>query len=186
MRLNRRAASITLAGALVLGGSAALAATAHATGLDNWCNNTSGQECLDAWFGGPLIKTYPYGPPNQNNTFYVVQEGQGPCGGYQTSPNCPWSGAPGGLPIVNLESAADGGFIGDYQNSSSDARSGTVGFSGWGWNWIEDKGACGPNSALFISIHWSNSWYNAHGLQLASSTGAQVYNNSTELCLVNM
>jgi len=175
-----------------LGGSVSPQLTSSFPTGNEWCNTLSQAECVNAWGGGPLIKTYPGGVVN-NDYFVAVQEGTGPCGGYSTTSNCPWSGTPSGLPIVQLEFEGSGqysgDFIGDYGNSSTDAKAGLVGYNGWGTNFIlyNDPSQCGSNTPwLLINTHWSPSWYNAAGLgSFANYNGKQLYNNSPPQCLSN-
>jgi hypothetical protein len=177
---------LTLAGGI----GTAVSGSAHASGVQ-WCNNSSGSECLDAWFGGPAVETYPAGNyANGNNEWSVTSLGiPPPCGGYHTTSSCPWPGTTPGLPIVQFNSASTGScggeFIGDSGNSQTDAAAGCVGYGGWGWNFIEDAAGCPAGAARFISIHWSTSWSSARGLQVGGSTGDKVYNNSTPACLYN-
>jgi hypothetical protein len=147
-------------------------------GEDNLCNGTAGVECASAWNGGPYVKTYPYGG-GSDNEWYIVQEGDGPCGGYDTTANCPWAGTPAGIPIVNIEGS--GGFIGNYGNTSGQAKSGIVGYEGWGWEWLEYRDPQCPASAPFVlfNLHWSGSWGGAAGFGiLGTQTGVQLYNNT--------
>lgn len=142
-----------LAGALILGGSAAFMATsapAQASGMSQYCDQIIGGYCLNAWNGGPLIKAYTSGV--LNNNFNVNLNGN--------------------TTTIEYMNAGGGLFIGDYNNSSTDAKAGLDGPAGWGTYY--NAYPCGSDGAglAFHNNHW-NAW-----LSSSDSDGSQFYLNT--------
>lgn len=112
------------------------ASPAYASGREQWC---LGSQCLNAWGGGPAVNTYT--PNAANNYFYEIitytgNRGLQFAGGGNNSGDC----------------------IGDWNNSSTDARAGLYSNCGdtqpaWGANMREV--GCSNGGEAFYDIHWN-------------------------------
>src|SRR5580765_1751084 len=86
------------------------------------CDNGPTDKCLNAWDGGSLVKTFD---PNAANDNFDYQPVKGRCqsGTAFTTANCPLSGTPAGLLIVQIQYFnVSGSCIGDNANSQTDAK----------------------------------------------------------------
>ena len=110
--------------ALASPGHNALAASGHEV-----CDEGSPVKCLNAWGGGPSVRTYS---PNVSNDNFVVQ-GVNRCnnGDYTTS-NCPISGNPSGLYIYQIEFVGGGPYNGDCVGDNNPGVSGLAELVGCG------------------------------------------------------
>jgi hypothetical protein len=143
---------------------------------NQWCDGAG--TCLNAWGGGPLVKTYGY--PAVNNDFTVIGDYNECNGGYTTS-TCPGHGVGAGWPIVMFEDTDGGAYsgscAGDYQNNQGDAKMGLglscAGTGGWGSNLVKFGNGCG-GWVSFWDIHWA-AWMSYP----TNTQGSQVYLNVT-------
>jgi hypothetical protein len=130
--------------------------------------------CLNAWNGGPYVNTY--GPAFKNDNF-EIQPIDGRCakGSDLTTANCPYSGVPKGLLIIQIKYINTGNCLGDFNGLSSDARAGafdacnstSTGTGGYyGTVFFEydvftnDQGTCPPGYFNIYSAHWPNGGLN--------------------------
>lgn len=131
--------------------------------------------CLNAWNGGPYVDTYSPGVTNDN---FELQPIDGRCqtGSDLTTANCPYSGVPGGLLIVQIEYLNDpGNCLGDFNGLSTDARAGAFDAcnstsSGTGGSYgtvffeynavVDDQATCPPGSFQLYSFHWQDAGLN--------------------------
>jgi hypothetical protein len=90
--------------ALASPGHPALASSGHQV-----CDEGLPLECLNAWNGGPSIRTYT--PTVSNNNFTIQGVNRCNNGDYTTS-NCPISGNPSGLYIYQIKYAGGGRYNG--------------------------------------------------------------------------
>ncbi len=91
--------------ALASSGHPALASSGHQV-----CDEGVPLECLNAWNGGPSIRTYT--PTVSNNNFTI--QGVNRCNnGDYTTTNCPITGNPSGLYIYQIKYAGGGKYNGD-------------------------------------------------------------------------
>jgi hypothetical protein len=158
--------------------------SAHALTGTEYCDHNV--YCANAWSGGPLVKSYQYS--STSNNFWNIQVNTNYCNQGYTTSTCPWSNTPPDMQIIQFRfqggGTYDGDCIGDYQNDPYDAKSGLVGCSGWGANFIYDNVPCGgQNYDAFYNIHWSGSWSTARGFSFPDGNGNQAYNNAVALCL---
>ena len=110
--------------------------------------------CLNAWNGGPDIRTYTPGVSNNN---FVVQ-GVDRCnhGDYSTS-NCPISGNPSGLFIYQIEYVGGGTYNGDCLgdntgNLPSDAQMVRC-------NSTSYPGSGGGTATIFVAFHGDGNFF---------------------------
>jgi hypothetical protein len=120
----RKRITRTVAGViLVLGtvfGLEIPATVAHASGHAAICDSLF--ECLNAWNGGPYVNTYG---PSAYNDHFLIQPIAGRCksGSDYTTPNCPFSGVPGNLLIIQIEYYNNpGNCLGDLNGDPGNAR----------------------------------------------------------------
>jgi hypothetical protein len=185
--------SLGFAAALSLTAAASLALTAPPAGAvaHQLCDNSSPHKCLNAWNGGPLVKTYA---PDVNNDNFDWQPVKGRCqaGSALTTANCPLPGTPAGELIVQIQYFNNPtACIGDNANNSGDAKAAEVaGFcnntnTGTGGAWgslfiIDTQTTCAPGYQPFLNVHWSNSWNDARWLGYPGSpvNGTQWFLNT--------
>lgn len=154
-------AALTLAISFGIGSGSGQAAYAQGT-QNQYCN---GGYCLNGWNGGPEVNAYTVN--HVNNNFSVFRDP--------------------GTAYDFIEYTGDGNYkdqcIGDYGDSSSDARAGLSGFCSSGqiaWGAIFKLKACGNGDSgwAFKNVHWGG-WLtpNSH------SDGSPFYlNSATETC----
>jgi len=173
---------IILAIAIAISGVAFASGAAHAGTGNQWCDDQG--YCLNAWGGGPFIKSDGY--PAANNDFSVIPDAS-LCNGGFTTATCPSGFGRAGYPIVQFEYTNGGSWagrcIGDAYNLSGRADTsldtcggGSNGTGGWGVNFIQGTGnGCIPGKAVFLNIHWLPGY-----ISVADNNGTPVYlNNST-------
>jgi hypothetical protein len=125
-----------------------------------------GAECLNAWGGGPEVNVYN-GVSADYNLFEIYSENSG------------------AVQIIDSDGGPyDGACIGDYGNSSTDARAGldpcgARNGSGAGWGTImqEETAECPSGSVAFHDNHWGG--YLSYD---GTSNGDPFYVNSEETC----
>jgi len=127
--------------ALASPGHVALAASGHEV-----CDEGSPVKCLNAWGGGPSIRTYS---PNVANDNFVVQ-GVNRCnnGDYTTS-NCPISGNPSALYIYQIEFVGGGTYNGDCVGDNNPGVSGLAELVGC--NHTAYPGTGGGTATIFVA-----------------------------------
>jgi hypothetical protein len=96
-----------------------------------WC--LSSNQCINAWFGGPQVNTYT--PNVANNDFRAINDADN---------------------MTALQFQGNGECIGDYGNSSTNARAGlnnncAGGTVAWGTNL--QASTC-PGGVEFYDLHW--------------------------------
>lgn len=132
---------LLIATATVLGISGWLAAPAHAASGDQWCYQTGGQACVNAWSGGPFVKVYTSrGVVNNDFTLIYNTNAQG----YQLE----FTG--GG--------AWNGYCVGDEYNDPNNGYTSLdpCGLNGGeGWGTVFTTQTCASNAICFINRHWS-------------------------------
>jgi hypothetical protein len=139
-------------------------ASAQAGG-DQFCY--AGSYCLNAWNGGPEINVYT--PGVNNDSFTTIQNSAG----Y-------WN-----FQFTNIEGSSYGDCIGDYGNSSTDARAGldsdcANGDIPWGANFTAVTQNCPGGEEAYHNVHWG-------GWLAPSTTGLEdgdpfYLNNADEFC----
>jgi hypothetical protein len=168
MNLRNRLAAALSAVLLALGLGLALSSPAGAV-AHQLCDVSSSTQCLNAWNGGPLVKTYS---PNFTNDNFDWQPVKGRCSSANayTTANCPIAGTPAGLLIVQIQYFNNStACVGDNANSQFDAKAAEVaGFcnntvTGTGGAWgslfiIEPGGGCPSGNYTFVNVHWSSNW----------------------------
>jgi hypothetical protein len=148
-----------------------------------FCDNVTQQECLNAWNGGPFVKSYT---ANVTNDAFGLYLDTGVCNHGYTTTNCPLAGVPAGHQIVQFQDQAAatgcyGDWVGDYANSPSDARASACDASNaWGGVFIVSgpQTQCGPSYYAYINVHWSSNWVDQTGLSFANggnANGQQAY-----------
>lgn len=175
-------AGLLIAATAVLGG-VALTTPAYAGSGNQICNQNS--YCLNAWNGGPYVKSEIFGAVN--NDFTLVSTGA--CNGGITTSTCPGHGIAAGQGIVGLKFTGSGGWvgrcIGDASNDPNLADSsldtcptGTTS-GGYGTNIVWDThNTCGSGYVILYDIHWNGY------IRVADNNGSTVYlNNSSGSCL---
>lgn len=163
--MRARIAAILTAVLLAAGGVLVLTPSAHAQSTQI-CDSAS--ECLNAWSGGPYVKTYS---PNVSNDNFGEQAVAGRCraGSALTTAGCPFANVPAGLPIIQVRyDNASNECVGDLNGSSGDAHAAvntgcnnTVTGSGGGYGtlFIVNTSSSGcPSGNLFVNVHWSSNW----------------------------
>ena len=171
---------------LTVGGIAATTVPAHAALGIQICDN----KCLNGWNGGSVLKTYD---PNVFNDNFVLDFVSGRCqsGSFLTTANCPISGVPAGLDIVQIKETyvANGNneCVGDYQDMSGRADAETfdvcnndqTGFGGdYGTIFVLGTD-CGSQSWELFNSHFSSN-FGTGRRDLGSdfnSDGNQIYLN---------
>jgi hypothetical protein len=117
-----------------------------------------GSQCLNAWGGGPAVNTYT--PNVANNDFRAINDSDN---------------------MVALQFQGNGGCIGDYGNSSTNARAGLSGNCAGGpvpWGGNLDAFTC-PGGVEFYDVHW-NGWL---GPATSPGNGVAFYlNKPTPYC----
>jgi len=130
--------------------------------------------CLNAWNGGPYVNTY--GPNTRNDNFHI-QPIAGRCraGSDYTTANCPYSGVPGGLLIVQIQYLNNpGDCLGDFNGLSGSARAsafdacnnpntGSGGSYGTVFFEYVPSAGCPPGHFQLYSFHWQNGGLNYPG-----------------------
>ena len=139
-RLRRSRFLVTVAGVSLTVGLAVIAqagpaAPAYASSRTQYC---AGTQCLNAWNGGPAVNTFT--PNVSNNDFQAINDSDN-----QTALQFQGSGS------------FFGACIGDYGNSSTDARAGlddncAGGVVPWGGNL--QASTC-PGGIEFKDLHWN-------------------------------
>lgn len=141
MRLRRKLFAVAaVLGAMFLGVGLSVTPAHAGTGFQ-FCYETGGQACLNAWNGGPWVKVYTSrGVVNNDFTLvlnhaynkYVLEfTGNG------TSDEC----------------------VGDAYNDPNNGYTSldSCGFTGnAGWGVLFDLGSCGSNARCFKNVHWSS------------------------------
>jgi hypothetical protein len=134
-------------------------------GGDQFCFSTS--YCINAWNGGPYIDVY--GPNVANNVFSLVQNGN-----Y-------WD-----LQFTNTASGSYGECIGDYGNSSTNARAAldsddcAAGQIAWGANFTTPTAGCPPGEFALRNVHWGG--YLGPSTSGLGNGDAFYLNNADEFC----
>jgi hypothetical protein len=148
------------------------------------CAYGGNPQCLNAWNGGPYVKTYTTPASNEN---FVVETINGRCvpNSPYTTNNCPLSGTPSGYLIVQVTYGGNQ-CVGDLNGESGDAvasafdgcNSTGSGYGGaYGTVFILNPDGCPGNTQQLVSIHWSSSWSSKYGLGFSGGNGTQVYLN---------
>lgn len=146
----------------------------------------SASYCLNAWDGGPWIKTYTVGVAN--DYFYVVQLTEMCNKGVSTS-SCPLSGSLNipGLLIYQIQYGNE--YAGHTNNCLADdgARDGQTAFgycnalNGTGGSdgtiYLAYHGTCPSGSNIAISREWTDSFGNYRGIYFLDGNGNTVYDN---------
>lgn len=135
-------AGLLIAASALVTGALVTAPASASVGFGNqWCYETSGTACLNAWNGGPWVKVYT-ARGVLNNDFTLVYNHA--YGAYQ------------------LEFTANGSSdfcIGDAYNDPNNGYTSLdpCGFTGGaGWGTLLRLGNCGSNAECFIDNHWSS------------------------------
>ncbi len=160
---------IAVAAALLL--SAGLAIISTSASADSGTQICGTQKCLNLWNGGPGLKTYSSGVVNDN---YIEQFVKGRCiaGSWKTTANCPISGVPAGLDIVQISEThvANGNFhcVGDQNGDTTQADAESFDAcnnlnTGQGGDYgtlfvMSDAAGCQANLGEFTNVHWSSNW----------------------------
>lgn len=190
MKFRRTKRLVLGAALLALPLGAALASPAGAV-ANQLCDQSSHTECLNAYNGGILVKTYSPNVSNDNFNWQLV-DGRCQSGTPYTTANCPLSGTPAGELIVQLKYYnLSNQCVGDNTNDSGDAKAGigpgfcnstTTGTGGaWGSLFIIDTTAgCSGDYNAFVNVHWSGSWGHPAWLGYAGNpvNGTQWYLNN--------
>lgn len=153
---------------------------AHATGGTSWCNNASPPSavtCLNAWYGGPLVKSFAPGVANDNFNYY---QDTGACNAGLTSTNCPISGVPSNLEIIKVTFQGSGVYqgdcVGDYLNSQTNAAAGLGSCSNWGTTIVVDTTSCASGTYFLVDAHFSTNWSSRVGIGWqGDGNGQQIY-----------
>lgn len=170
--------------------SLAVATTPAYAGTGNQICNSSA-ECLNAWNGGPFVKSYGYSPSIVNNDFTFVNN-INECNGGITTSTCPGHGIAAGQGIGALKFTGSGPWvgrcIGDAYNDQNNASSsldacpgGANGNGGWGVNvvWVTHN-TCAGSDVIIYDIHWNGYIRWPNGTQ----NGQTVYlNNVGGFCM---
>jgi hypothetical protein len=117
-----------------------------ATVVAQQCDFTLGtivQFCLNAWSGGPYVKSFGIGYGTANNSFQKVGVNRCHNGDYTTS-GCPGTGDPAGLYIFQIKDTNNGKCISNSPGNGNLAYLGKC-------NATEYPGGGGDNGTLFIS-----------------------------------
>jgi hypothetical protein len=118
--------------------------------IQEWCDNSGGTACLNAWSGGPWVDDYTGGPETRdtNQDFVVVGENSSDTGYSE---------------IAFIGSSSwSGGCIGDAYNNSGDADvsldgcgSASGSGAGWGTQFEWGTSGCPSGEAWFYDAHWN-------------------------------
>jgi hypothetical protein len=190
MRFRRLAFAGTILAALAVPGAVAVTASPAGAVANQICDGSSQQpagDCFNEWGGGAYVKSYT---PNVSNDNFHTQAIAGRCqaGSVFTTANCPISGVPAGLVIVQFVYQNTGKCVGDLGNNSGDAHaSGSVtcndpgtGFGG-GYGTVHVGTSCTDNTfTAFANAHWSSNWTSGvryTGYSPKGSTGQQFWLN---------
>ena len=187
-----KARLITMLGALIVAVgmlTGPVASPAFASTPEQCDDGVPASKCLNLWNGAGgsgYINAYTSGVANDNVRLQFLP---GRCNSidgydsddYQTANNCPYNGVPAGLLVFQMVDGA-GQCLGDYGNSSTDARLGGfdtcnntgTGFGGgWGTVFFIGPSYCGiPGPDQYASFHWPNG-----GVGYNDSNGSAVYEN---------
>ena len=119
---------------------------------EQWCENTTGTACLNAWGGGPWVDDYTGGTETADSyqNFYLSAE-------YNASGH-----ATGYYQIIydGLDTSWRGQCIGDaynnsgYADTSLDPCGSASGGQGWGTNMIMGTSGCPSEESWFYDAHW--------------------------------
>lgn len=186
---------IVAAAAVAAGAALTIVPTAQPAGAvaHQICDQSSNHKCLNAFNGGPLVKTFQ--PDVANNNFdYQPVKGRCNSGNALTNVNCPLPGTPAGLLIVQLQYFnTSQSCVGDNANLSGDAKAAefsgfcnnTVTGSGGAWGSLfilqpNGGGGCSGGYFALINVHWSGSYNNPAWLGYAGNpaNGTQWYLNN--------
>jgi hypothetical protein len=179
VNIKRNILAIGSVAALMLGGSAALAVTSSVPADASYgarVTPTSGSFAINingtdiygnAWNNGPYWNTYTQ--LSDNDAITTVTE----------------SGGLIALEYTNTGGSYYGGLLGDYGNSSTDARAaintpngGTV-----PWGGLFEEVACPGGQIALKNIHWSGSGSTWLAPALPTESGGAWYlNSTTEIC----
>ena len=182
MKLGRKVTLAFSAVALLAGAMTAAAATSAYAGSGNqWCNDQC--HTVNAWNGGPFVKSYQY--PAVNNDFTWVNNDTY-CGNGVTTSTCPGHGIPAGYFIGGLKFTGSGAWVGhcvgDESNDPNQADTSLdVCNTGWGVNFVYLSGngnTCGPGKVVLYNIHWNGY------LRIPDSNGSKIFlNNAAGSCI---
>lgn len=151
--------------------------------------------CLNAWNGGPYVKTYTTPASNENFEF----EGVDRCGtSFVTTANCPIPGVPAGLLVGQFTYGSHcvgdlDGLSGNATASVSDTCNSTV-YPGTGGSYgtifvLNPGNGCPNGYGAYVSAHWTSYWSgepSGLGWTHSSGNGQQVYINQTpDICLTD-
>jgi hypothetical protein len=156
---------------LLLGGLFSVPTTAARAALGiQVCETGQGSNpaCLNGWGGGSALKVYSHNVFNDNFVYDFVS---GRCNsGHTTTANCPISGVPAGLDIVQIKETyvANGTYecVGDTGGASGSALAETfdicnndqTGFGGdYGTLFVLFPGSCPSPATALMNVHWSSS-----------------------------
>ena len=129
--------------ALASSGHPALASSGHEV-----CDEGLPLECLNAWNGGPSIRTYA--PAVSNNNFTVQGVDRCNNGDYSTS-NCPITGNPSGLYIYQIKYAGGGKYNGDCLGDNTGNLPSYAQMVGC--NSTSYPGTGGGTATIFVAFH---------------------------------
>jgi hypothetical protein len=167
--LRKRAVILAATLFLLPTGGIALAGPAHAQAFAyQFCAN--GNDCFNAWNGGPSVRQY--GPGVVNNDFDMI-----------SNPNRSFT-----VQLEDLDGGAyDGWCIGDYGDNSGNATTGMVGCwsgsssGGWGSNFTVDGDVCPDGEFALYNQHWGGWVAPASG-----GDGAEWYLNTPDVTCFQM
>jgi hypothetical protein len=140
--------------------------------------------CLNAWNGGPYVKSYSPGVSNEN---FAEQDVFNRCesGSALTTNGCPIAGIPAGYLIVQLR-YSNGQCVGDLNGASGDAHAAlttcnnpNTGQGGaYGTIFVARATSC-SNGDGYWNAHWSSNWNGSlGGLRISGNTnGSQFWLN---------
>jgi hypothetical protein len=168
--------SVLLAAALALSSGMAFATASPAGAVQpETCATTNTAPvqpafaCLNAWSGGPLVKTEDPGTSNENFTIERVA-GRCAAGSQLTTSGCPIAGIPAGFLIVQIRHGSQ--CVDDLNGSSTDAHVGSTGTcnnvntgqgGSFGTIYVYGTPGCPTSSFPLWSAKWSTSWPNSMG-----------------------
>ena len=134
------AVSVPTAGAACTAGAVPGATTAQ------FCYQNGSYACLNAWSGGPFVKTYTGGPETSdtNQDFTLIHNPATDYAEIAFTGGGSWSGYCVG-DSNNNPNLADAGLV----------SCGTSGDAGWGTNLAVGTNGCPANEVAFFDSHWS-------------------------------
>lgn len=138
----------------ITGITLSMTGTAFAVNSAQWCSPNT-LECYNAWNGGPNIKDYTYISSTPNNNEFSLHIATGVCNNGFTTTTCPTGWGVANDEIVNIQlndsgSKYNGDYIGDLNNSSTNAQAGLNKAGAWGSNFVIPTGGC----TVFWNTHW--------------------------------